>query len=60
MKIKEFYVVPETKEEHQFVEEDIKFFLDISLRSDSELTIIKYEELIISRFNEWRINNGNF
>jgi len=63
MQIKDFYVIPETEEETIFIDKNIEFFLDLSIRQTEYLSLTKYNELVIGRFNNWKegkIETGKF
>jgi hypothetical protein len=61
MKIREFYVIPESKEDEVFIEQEMDFLLDVSLRRRREIqTKENYEDLILRRMGSWRSEAVSF
>ena len=58
MKVKNFYVIPETSIEDAFIEDNIKFMLDLSLRQSDFLTIGDYYTIITNKLEVWRLTNS--
>lgn len=59
MQIGDFYVVTETKDEDDFVNDNIELLLDISLRQRTKISAKEYSVIITNLFNEWR-KDGDF
>ena len=59
MQIGDFYVVTETKDEDDFVNDNIELLLDISLRQITKISAKEYSVIITNLFNEWR-KDGDF
>lgn len=59
MQIGDFYVVTETKDEDDFVDDNIELLLDMSLRQRTTISTKEYSTIITNLFNEWR-RNGDF
>lgn len=56
MKIKNFYIIPESRLDDQFIDEELDYLLEISLHRRNEIkTKEEYEKLVIQRFNSWQL-----
>jgi hypothetical protein len=54
MLIKDFYVVPENNVDERFVDEEIGFLIDVSIRNrNSFKNDMEYKEVVEERYNSW-------
>ena len=59
MKIDDFFVIPETDEEEKFVDEEIDFLLDVSIKKRDEIKDkTTYADLVRDCFNKWQNNEA--
>jgi len=54
MRVGDFYIVPESKEEDDFIDSELNFLLDLSLRGKETIkTKDEYGKIVLDRFNAW-------
>lgn len=59
MKIGDFYIVPESIEEDKFIDQEIDFLLDLSLRGHDYIkNKDEYGKIVLNRLNIWNKGNG--
>jgi hypothetical protein len=59
MLIKDFYVVPENNVDERFVDEEIGFLIDVSIRNrNSFKNDMEYKEVVEERYNSWLEKNN--
>jgi hypothetical protein len=59
MLIKDFYVVPENNVDEKFVDEEIGFLIDVSIRNrNSFKNNMEYKEVVEERYNSWLEKNN--
>jgi hypothetical protein len=59
MLIKDFYVVPENNIDERFVDEEIGFLIDVSIRNRSRFNSVEeYIEVVEKKYNDWVKSNN--
>ena len=54
MLIKEFYVIPENEIDELFIDEEMSFLIDISIKNRNAIdSIEEYKKLIENKYNAW-------
>ena len=61
MKFGDFFVVPESKQEDSFIDDEIKFLLKVSFREREQIkSIEEYKKLVEQRYDQWLNRNVSF
>jgi len=59
MLIKDFYVVPENNIDERFVDEEIGFLIDVSIRNRRKFNSVdEYVEVVERKYNDWMKSNN--
>jgi len=54
MQIKEFYIVPENKLDETFIDDEMSFLIDVSIRQRDKFTSVsEYIDKINNRYDLW-------
>lgn len=54
MLIKEFYVIPENEIDELFIDEEMSFLIDVSIKNRSSINSVEdYKKLIENKYNAW-------